>query len=74
MDFDTAVKLAIYRSTASTGTPPTLDTAARQLQAEWAAVREACARLRASRVLFLEPDGAPSAWRRPSPVSPPSTG
>jgi hypothetical protein len=57
MDLDTAVKVAIYRSTAVTGSPPSLETVAQQVAATPDAVRHAYTRLRANRVLFLEPDG-----------------
>ena len=57
MDLDTAVKVAIYRSTAQTGRPPSLDTVAQQVDAAPDTVRQAYTRLRTSRVLFLEPDG-----------------
>lgn len=58
MDFDTRVKLAIYRSTAEHGAPPGLDDVARRVAASPATVREAYGRLSASRLLVLEPDGA----------------
>ena len=57
MDLETAVKLAVYRSTAASGTPPALDVVAEQVGDAPAAVREAYGRLRASRLLFLEADG-----------------
>lgn len=58
MDFDTTVKLAIYRATADAGIPPPLNEVARQVGAEPSAVRETYGRLGASRLLVLEPDGA----------------
>lgn len=57
MDLDTAVKVAIYRSTAVQGSPPSLESVTQQVEAAPEAVRQAYARLRASRMLFLEPDG-----------------
>jgi hypothetical protein len=57
MDFDTTVKVAIYRATADAGTPPALEEVARRVKAPPAAVREAYGRLGASRLLVLEPDG-----------------
>lgn len=57
MDFDTRVKLAIYRATAESGQLPSLDEVARRTDASALDVREAYARLRATRVLFLEADG-----------------
>lgn len=57
MDFDTTVKVAIYRATAETGTPPRLEEVARRVEAPPSAVREAYDRLGASRLLVLEPDG-----------------
>lgn len=58
MDFDTQVKLAIYRHFAETGQRPSLDEVAQRVQADAASVREAYAKLRAQRVLVLEPDGS----------------
>lgn len=57
MDFDTTVKVAIYASTAETGSIPSLAEVARRVQASPEDVTQAFARLRASRLLFLEPDG-----------------
>lgn len=57
MNLDTAIKVAIYRSTAETGSPPSLETVARLVETAPDAVRQAYTRLRANRVLFLEPDG-----------------
>lgn len=57
MDFDAAVKVAIYRSTAETGSPPSLEAVAQLVQASADDVRQAYARLRANRVLLLESDG-----------------
>jgi hypothetical protein len=57
MDFDTRVKLAIYHATAEVGTPPRLEEVARRVAATPAEVHQAYARLGASRLLVLEPDG-----------------
>ena len=57
MDFDTTVKLTTYRTTAETGTPPSAGDVAARLGSDRAAVKEAFARLRAKRMLFLNPDG-----------------
>jgi hypothetical protein len=57
MDFDTRVKVAIYRLTAETGSVPNLASLATELHAPAETVQEAFTRLRANRVLFLEPDG-----------------
>jgi len=58
MDFETQVKLAVYRHFARTGEPPDLGDVAGPLGCSREDVREAYARLRADRVLLLEPDGA----------------
>ena len=55
--FDTRVKVAIYRATAESGSPPLLEEVAQKVGASPAATKEAYARLRASRLLLLEPDG-----------------
>lgn len=57
MDFDTTVKLAIYHATAEAGSPPRIEEVARRVEATPLAVRESYARLGASRLLVLEPDG-----------------
>jgi hypothetical protein len=57
VDFDTSVKLAVYRTTAESGRIPAIETVADSLQTTPAAVKEAYARLRANRLLLLEPDG-----------------
>jgi len=57
MDFDTRVKLAVYRHFADTGEPPTPSRLAGPLTCSPDEVREAFARLRQNRVLLLEPDG-----------------
>jgi alkylmercury lyase-like protein len=55
---DLEVKLAVYRHFAATGTRPTAGQVARDAGVDLAGVGEAYGRLRAQRVLFLEPDGA----------------
>src|SRR5438874_13399201 len=57
MDFDTDVKLAVYRGFVRTGNAPPIARIAGHLACSTDAVRSAFARLQASRVLLLEPDG-----------------
>src|SRR5215471_6860192 len=57
MSFDTQTKLAIYRHFAETGQRPSLEVVAERVSANANSVREAYVRLRAERVLVLEPDG-----------------
>jgi hypothetical protein len=57
MDFDTSIKLAVYQCFASTGKAPLVGELARQFACSPDEVRSAFARLQASRVLLLEPDG-----------------
>jgi hypothetical protein len=57
MDFDTKVKVAIYAATAESGRIPRLADVANRVQASPEAVTEAFARLRASRLVWLEADG-----------------
>jgi hypothetical protein len=57
MDFDLAVKLAVYHHFASAGARPSAAEIATGLGAPVVAVREAFGRLRAQRVLVLEGDG-----------------
>ena len=56
-DSDTRTKLAVYRHFAESGLRPTLADVAGRVGTSPAEVREAYARLRAQRVLVLEPDG-----------------
>ena len=56
MDFDTTVKLTVYRTTAETGTPPSATAVATRIGVEVGAVKDAYARLRAKRLLLLQPD------------------
>jgi hypothetical protein len=56
-DFDTSVKLAVYRTFAETGKAPAVAVLAAQLGCSADDVRQAFARLQRSRVLLLEPDG-----------------
>lgn len=55
---DTQIKMAIYRHFAETGHRPTPGEVADRAGTDSAAVLEAYQRLRALRVLLLEPDGA----------------
>jgi len=57
MDFDTTVKLALYRATAESGSPPSVDRLARRIGAAESEIQEAYRRLAQSRLLVLEPDG-----------------
>ena len=73
MDFDTSVKLALYGITAESGRIPALDAVVERVAATADTVKEAYLRLRARRLLWLEADGVPSAWRRLSQGFLPST-
>ena len=57
MDIDLAVKLAIYRHFAETGARPSAADVAERACLDQAEVAAAFERLRAQRVLVLEPDG-----------------
>ena len=57
LDFDTRVKLAVYRHFAQTGRRPSSAQIAEHVGVDAEEVRDAFGRLRANRVLFLEPDG-----------------
>ena len=57
MDFDTEVKLALYRRIAATAETPTVADVADDVRRSPAEVREAYRRLYRNRVLVLEPDG-----------------
>ena len=57
MDFDTTVKVTVYKTTAETGTPPPAAAVAARIGADAGAVKEAYARLRANKLLLLNPDG-----------------
>jgi Alkylmercury lyase len=57
MSLDTQTKLAIYRHFAEAGQRPSLQVVAERVRADVSSVREAYVRLRAQRVLVLEPDG-----------------
>jgi Alkylmercury lyase len=57
MDFDTDIKVAAYRQFADTGQAPTPAELAGGLGCSQEEVRAAFARLRANRVLLIEPDG-----------------
>src|SRR6476469_1067403 len=56
-EFDTDVRLTVYRHFANTGQAPSISQIAGQLSCAEDEVRAAYARLRANRVLLLEPDG-----------------
>ncbi len=58
MDFDTEVKLAVYRHFAETGLRPSPEDVAARVGASTNSVLDAYQRLRAQRVLALEADGA----------------
>jgi len=58
MDFDTGVKLAVYRHIAATARTPTVDEVAESVRATPREVLEAYERLYRNRVLVLESDGA----------------
>ena len=57
MDFDTKLRQAVYQHFANTGQAPSLAQIAAQLGCTEHDVRAGYARLRANRVLLLEPDG-----------------
>lgn len=57
MSSDTQTKLAIYRHFAETGKRPSLEVIAERVSSSVSDVRETYGRLRAQRVLALEPDG-----------------
>jgi hypothetical protein len=57
MSLDTQTKLAIYRHFAETGRRPSLEVVAERVGSSVNDVRETYGRLRAQRVLALEPDG-----------------
>src|SRR5882672_4134647 len=57
MDFDARVKVAVYDYFATTGAAPGITQLAEHVAATVPEVRHAYARLRAKRVLLLEPDG-----------------
>lgn len=66
-NLDTRVKLAVYSHFATTGQRPSPAEIASQVAATATEVRESFGRLRANRVLFLEPDG--NAIRMAPPFS-----
>ena len=68
MEFDTVVKLAIYRTIAETARAPTSDDLARELRSSPDAVEAAFRALRAKRLLVPEP-GDPSRIRMAPPFS-----
>jgi hypothetical protein len=58
MEFDTQVKLAVYRHFAETGQGPAPEDVAGRISSDRGAVLDAYQRLRAQRLLVLEADGA----------------
>jgi len=58
VSLDTQTKLAIYRHFAESGQRPSLEVVAESIGFDVSSVRDAYRRLRAQRVLVLEPDGA----------------
>ena len=56
-EFDNKVKVAVYRVTAESGSIPSIEVVAEKVGAPTGEVKEAYARLRASRLLLLENDG-----------------
>jgi hypothetical protein len=67
MDFDTQVKLTIYRYFAETGRRPFPEVVSSRVGSDVESVLEAYGRLRAKRMLVLEPDG--ESIRMASPFS-----
>lgn len=67
-DFDTQIKLDLYRITAETGSIPTSAQIAQSLRASEQSVREAFTRLHAKRLLVPEP-GDPTRIRMAPPFS-----
>ena len=57
MSLDTQTKLTMYRHFAETGKRPSLEIVAERVGSDVSSLRGAYARLRAQRVLVLEPDG-----------------
>jgi len=57
MEFDVQVKLAVYGHFAETGRPPAPEDVAEHIDSDPESVLEAYRRLRAQRLLVLEPDG-----------------
>jgi len=58
MDFDTQVKLVVYRHFAETGQRPSLESVAARVCSDVESVLDAYLRLRSQRVLALEADGS----------------
>ena len=58
MDFDTQIKLAIYKHFATTGSAPSPGDVAKSIEAEPENVLESYQRLRAQRLLVLAADGS----------------
>jgi len=58
MDFDTQIKLAVYRHFAATGQRPSPEDVAARVGSDVESVLDAYLRLRSQRVLALEADGS----------------
>jgi len=70
MDFDTQVKLAVYRHFAETGQRPSLESMAARVSSDVEGVAGAYVRLRSQRVLVLETDGSSIRMAPPFSVVP----
>jgi len=69
MSFDLAVKMAVYRHFAETGTRPPSEEVAARVGSDVTSVLDAYGRLRASRLLVLENDGS-AAYTSPFRAEP----
>jgi hypothetical protein len=69
MDFDTQIKLAIYKHFAETGRRPSPGDVAEHVGSDVGSVLDAYPRLRVQRVLALEPDGSSIRMAPPSRAS-----
>ena len=63
-EFDNRVKVAVYRVTADSGSIPSIEVVAEKIGAPTEAVKQAYARLRASRLLCWRTMELLSGWRR----------
>ena len=72
MNFDTQVKMVIYRHFAETGRRPSIEDVAEHVGSDVEHVLDAYSRLRAERVLVLEPDGVSIRMAPPFSGVPPS--
>src|SRR5579864_8188466 len=55
-EFDTAVRLALYREFVRTASPPSAEALARQMRSSTAEIRAALERLAAGKVIVLQPE------------------